>query len=190
MKKLLFILSTVATLSASAQKEITWQKPEFYSANQAGLLEGAAGSAFLVQTINGFAYKSWAAGLGVGIDKYKERSIPIFIQVSRKISNNKMPFYLYADGGINLLWPQPEESQWQGWHNRNNKGGLYFDGGLQYQYAVSSRQAILVSFGYSEKRYSWHTSIPAYCIDGSCPAQTNSWYYTCRRIAIKAGWKF
>ena len=190
MKKLIFILSTIATLSVSAQTEITRQKPVFYSANQAGLLEGAAGSSFLVQTVNGFSYRGWAAGLGVGIDKYKERSIPVFLQLKRKVFKSKLPLYIYADGGINLLWPLPEESQWQGWQNSDNKKGLYLDGGMQYQWAISRRQAILLSVGYSEKRYSWQISNPVYCIDGTCPEQTNSWYYTYRRIAIKAGWKF
>jgi len=189
MKHLLFFAAMLATLAAPAQSTVIKDRPVFYSANQVGLLEGPAGSAFLAQTVNGVQCKGWSAGLGVGIDKYRERSISAFLQVRRSILK-KQPLFLYADVGANILWPLAAEVEWQNWQNRKNKPGIYLDGGVQYQWKIRQRQAVLFSLGYSEKRYSWQTSVPSFCIDGTCPDQKNSWYYTFRRIAVKVGWKF
>ena len=190
MRYIVFFLCMLMSCGGAAQRNLLKVKPVFYSANQVGLLEGDAGSAFMVQTVNGVAYKSWAAGVGIGLDKYRDRSIPLFLQVKKSVFEKKLPLFLYADIGINMLWRTKDERGWQSWQNRNDNVGLYFDGGAQYQWAITQRQAILFSVGYSEKQYSSETYVPAPCINGPCPEQHNTWHFTYRRIAIKAGWKF
>lgn len=186
MKTVFLIAACCLSLSALAQDSTRLQMPRFFSATQAGLLEGEAGSSFLVQTVNGLSFKNWSAGVGAGIDKYADRSIPLFLHLQRKVlPQKKLPLYFYADGGVNIPWPQGD---WKSaWTNRKYQLGLYADGGVQYQWAFRKKGSFLFSLGYSEKRYSWEEQVQSFCIDGSCPDRINKFWFTNRLIALKAG---
>lgn len=189
MKKIVFLFCMVAALKLTAQRGDTAfnPKPFFYSANQIGLLEGSRGSAFLLQTVNGVQHRNWGLGLGVGIDKYGSRSIPVFLAIQRRLPAKRLPIFVYADAGLNIPWLYNAQTQWV---NSNTKNGLYFDGGLQYHWLMQKRKGLIFSLGYTEKRYREDQTTPVACITTPCPELKNTWWYTYRRIAAKAGWRF
>ena len=62
---MLFILLVTRTVISVAQQKGTAATCQFHSINSIGLMEGSAGSAFQLQTINGAQYKSGLAELAL-----------------------------------------------------------------------------------------------------------------------------
>jgi hypothetical protein len=163
------------------------QNGRFHSINQAGLLEGEKGGAFQLQTINGMQYKSWFAGLGFGLDYYRFRSLPLFIDLRKSFD----PFFVYLDGGIHFIWlSDKEKNDYPGSFSK----GFYGDLGGGYALKLSKKTVILFSAGYNYKR-SLRTQkfSTEYCpFAGPCNANYNyiRSAYEMSRFNIKAGIQF
>ena len=148
----LFLLLTFAGDTAAQQKKPAslWR---FHSINSIGLLEGEAGSAFQLQTINGVQYKSWFAGAGVGLDYYRFRGVPVFLDIRKMFPLKTNTFFVYGDIGIHAGWLTEKQK------NSNNyvaaltdfNNGLYTDAGAGYQICLGKKGALLISAGYSFK---------------------------------------
>src|SRR3712207_6342004 len=74
----------------------------FSSIIQLGLLEGSQGSAFHAQVVNGLRWNTWFAGVGVGLDRYRMRSAPLFFDLRKELSREANAPFLYADIGWNF----------------------------------------------------------------------------------------
>ena len=83
MKKNLFLISVflLVQLICVAQKT----KPKFASINQFGIAWGASDDALQLQTVNGAVYKTFFTGLGIGLDYYWERTVPVFIDLRKDV---------------------------------------------------------------------------------------------------------
>src|SRR5687767_9636251 len=77
------------------------QKLKFHSANSVGMSIGQAGVFTLFQSVNGFEYKKWFAGIGAGHDSYYYRSFPVFVELKRFL-DRKENFIVYGDIGYNI----------------------------------------------------------------------------------------
>lgn len=162
----------------------------FNSVNQVGVLTGERGSSFLAQTINGIRYKTWFAGVGVGLDFYKTRGIPLFLDIRKYILNKPATPFIYADGGIHYSWPTEKDKE-AGWNvTRKFNNGLYYDFGLGYKAPINQKHAFLLSVGYSVKKIEETNTSIFYC--PQCPNQESveRFNYTFNRLSIKAGWQF
>src|SRR5579862_3368717 len=95
---LVFMLIGMIKMSSAQQKSLP-AKWQFNSINSVGLLEGETGSAFQLQTINGAQYKSWFAGMGLGLDFYRIRSIPLFADIRKEFGKGNNKLLVYADIG-------------------------------------------------------------------------------------------
>ncbi len=194
MKKViinLFLLFSVVYCSAqkdsSSLKEAAKKKYVFHSINQIGIVEGAAATKPLLQTVNGIQLERWFAGIGTGIDYYAYRTIPLFLDVRRNLSNKRMTPFAYADVGMNFPWtPGRVKDEW---FSSKFKNGYYYDLGIGYTIGTKNSGGFLISLGYSEKQYSEIRENPSIY---SFPSPTNrtKFNYQLRRISIKAGWKF
>ena len=154
---------------------------------QGGLLEGETGSAFQLQAINGVRHKTWAAGVGAGLDYYHARSVPLFLNLRKTFGSGKAPF-LYVSGGYNFPWLRVQDKEW---NYQSAKTGLYYDAGIGYQLPVLKNSALLFSAGYSVKEYSTKAySDVVIAIYPSPPSDARTFDYTLRRISIKAGLRF
>jgi hypothetical protein len=171
-----------------AQQESPVGKWRFQSINNVGLLEGQAGSAFQLQTINGAAYHSWFAGLGIGLDYYKLRTIPFFLDFRKEFGQSNQKFFLYADGGISFSWVT--NMQKLGYVDEQFSNGFYDDLGLGYKTVLGKNNALLLSLGYSFKKITDTYSTPYYGIDFP-PTYPKEWVnYNLNRLTIKLGWSF
>jgi len=200
-KKYLLLLFPACLIIGFCTAQQQKGKPalQFHSINQIGLLNGQTGSAFQIQTINGLGYKSWFAGIGAGIDYYRFRGIPLFLDIRKTFGHAKNKLFVYGDGGIHFNWATDKEKNSSGVQDRISNG-LYLDGGLGYHIYINRSNALLISLGYSYKKITDRTPIIYYypldyypSIAGVYPPQepqTNKLNYSLNRISIKLGWEF
>ena len=160
----------------------------FQSVVQAGLLEGSIGPSWNIQTINGMHYQSWFAGLGVGLDHYSMRTIPVFIDLRKEFFHKRRTPFLYADGGIHFDWLKNREKP--GWGSSDYNRGLYYDIGGGYKIGFGKRDALLVSAGYTLKKLREERTSVVQCIAPPCNPSTDYYSYTFSRLTFKVGWQF
>ncbi|MFI5151955.1 MAG: hypothetical protein ACHQET_01395 [Chitinophagales bacterium] len=88
---ILFCLLQEKSLAQEKTADKAWV---FHSYNQIGLLEAETGSAFQIQSVNGMQYKSWFGGIGVGLDYYRFRSIPFFLDLRKSFQSDGNGLFL------------------------------------------------------------------------------------------------
>ena len=95
-KEIVLVLAVFCNCSSLFAQKKEWK---FGSQNYAGITEGESGTGLQLQTINGFRYKTWFTGVGTGIDYYFQRSIPLFLSVSKFLAPGKLPLYFVENRG-------------------------------------------------------------------------------------------
>lgn len=184
MKKWMNLFLLLAGLQAAAQP-----KTFLYDGRvQAGLLEGEAGSAFQLQTVQGVQWRTWSAGVGAGLDYYHARSFPLFLELRKLLDKGKQAAFVYADGGYNFPWLTPAQKEWS---VATTSGGLYADAGIGYQIPVLKKSLLFFAAGYSQKNYSTRNVYPVMIdIYPPPPPSTYKMEYQLRRLSIKTGLRF
>ena len=187
-KKLFAIVFLFGIFHCSAQQNNANHLFQFHSINNVGLLEGQAGSAFQLQTINGVQHQSWFAGIGVGLDYYRYRTIPLFIDVRKEFGEKKNKFFVYADAGINFSWVTDKQKMLYA-TNDKFKNGFYFDAGAGYKISVNKNNSLLLSVGYSFKKVE-EDNITYFITPGWPIISPEKYDYSLNRLVIKIGWEF
>jgi hypothetical protein len=189
MKKLLYILVFITignSRSADAQCNC-----KFSSQQYVGLLEGEKGSAFQLQTVNGLKYKTWFTGIGVGLDYYTFRSVPVFLSVNKEFLIGRNSIYVLLDAGYNIPWYKREEGRGNNFISSDFSGGLYWSGGVGYKISVNkNRDAVLLNLGYSFKRMQESQEMPVFCINPPCKSSFEKYDYKLNRLSLKLGYQF
>ena len=196
MKKLITVCCMLCFTHVYAQDNNVTDKKQiipaikFHSTVQFGLLEGEAPSAFQIQTINGIQYKTWYAGIGVGIDNYKFRTIPLFADIQKNILNKPITPYVFTDIGIQFPWLRNDQKSQIAQSNFNN--GFYFNFGAGYKINLIKNNALLFNTAFSLKQFSNNYSTIYPCDFGPCSEQDYSQHfkYTLRRLSLQIGWLF
>jgi hypothetical protein len=186
----LIFLVCIIISNCDAQKNNPGSLWQFHSINQVGLLEGQAGSAFQAQTINGAGYKSWFAGVGVGLDDYKYRTIPLFFDVRKEFGKSDNKFFIYADAGIHFSWVTDKQKMPYVGDDRFNNG-FYSDAGMGYKIVLSKNNFLLMDIGYSFKKLkeTYKPPIFSYGME-ALYGQEEQNNYNLNRLSIKIGWEF
>lgn len=172
----IFSISLLLQLSVMAQKTPV----KYNGIVQAGLLHGAMEPSWQLQMINGIKFKTFAFGIGVGLDHYYFKTVPVFVDVRKNIFDKTNTPFVYADLGTNF---PTEKNSSDMWRDRDFEKGSYYDLGFGHLWGMNKGGAFMVSIGYTQKRitenslYSW---APRY----------ESIDYTLRRLSIKAGLSF
>lgn len=186
---LLFLLPVIGFAQVKQQQEKI--KPfRFETIVQTGLLAGGSAESFALQTVNGFRYQKWFAGIGTGLDFYRQRSIPLFADVRYDFTTKRKTFFLYSDAGINFAWTKNKDQQ----NIVDQSPGLFTDAGIGLKITTKKQDAFLISAGYSHKQlnetqrgFNWR-SWPGWPVDG---AETfYRYHYRYNRIAVKIGFVF
>jgi hypothetical protein len=185
----LFFLVMVSTSCYSQEKPS--EKPlMFHSINQVGLLDGSTGTYFQMQSVNGFQYKKWFAGIGAGLDYYRYRSFPLFADVRRQFGNPNKSFFIYADAGVHFIWVRTQDKKAY-YFNADDQfiNGFYCDAGLGYQLKLKTGSALLFSAGFSYKKVTEKlTNLQNFT--NLIPAPNTDWYdYYLNRLTLKIGFQ-
>ena len=173
-------------INAAAAQEQKLEKVSFRSINLVGAVTGTQRDAPIIQTINGFALKTWSTGIGVGIDGYSERSIPLFIDVRKSFGNGFNKAFVYVDGGINFAWPnfiQRENSSFPNYEQPS----WYYDTGLGWKIPLGTKSAFLLSGGFTLKQLKGERSAYGPGIGGRFHEYKQKFENTYRRISVKIG---
>jgi hypothetical protein len=186
MKRTLIAAVTIFLTHIGYSQKSNPHKLSFSSINQAGVATGAQRDAIIFQTINGVALKDWSAGIGVGIDGYSERSIPLFIDLRKSFgSGNNIPF-VYVDGGINFGWLnfiQRESSSFPEY----KQPSWYYDTGLGWKIPLGTKTAFLLTAGYSLKQLNGDRRAFGPVMGGQITEYREKFENTYRRLIIKLG---
>jgi hypothetical protein len=159
-------------------------KLRFESTAQIGFVEGQMGTSAQLQLVNGIRFKYFSAGIGVGLDYYAMRSIPLFIDLKKDIlKNGKSPF-IYADAGVNFPW-KTRSFEWVS----DTDAGIFYELGVGHRFPVKSH-AIMLSLGYSFKSYAHEEVQEVWCLVPPCPVITQHFDFKLRRLSVKAGFSF
>jgi len=159
----------------------------FSSIEQGGVLRGPYSSYFQAQTINGISYKTWYAGVGAGLDFYRYKGVPIFLDVRKHFSKGKFSPFVYADGGIHLA--RMNNTKFVSMTTKYNNG-FYSDVGFGYKFNFVRRNGLSLSAGYSYKRVVYR-QILNYC--PSCDRQYLNVYqysFDLNTLSLKMGLQF
>ena len=144
------IIVVIISANCFAQQKSADKPFQFHSINNVGLLEGQAGSALQLQTINGVQHRSWFAGIGVGLDYYRYRTIPLFVDVRKEFGKSKNKFFIYADAGMNFYWMRDKDVK-QFYISDKLRNGFYSEAGTGYKCILNASLSLLFSCGYSYK---------------------------------------
>jgi hypothetical protein len=193
MKKIIFlVIGSVTTFSVHccAQQKTAGGIIKFHSFNTIGLMEGQAGSAFQLQAVNGLQYKSWFYGIGVGLDYYRLRTIPLFADVRKEFGKTDNKFFVYADAGANFYWKRDKDVK-QFYIDDKFKNGFYGEAGLGYKLNLNRKLRLAFSAGYSYKKLTeegynfWND--PGF---PNAPYPIEKINYNLNRLAFKIGIEF
>lgn len=184
LKTKMFCCLVILSISFAASSQ---QKIKFSSFNTAGVSVGKSGSFGVVQTVNGVKYKEWFAGIGLGIDYYKNRTIPLFIDVRRDLLKENV--FAFADLGYNFPQHNNPGKEISYYSTYDFSGGFYSEVGIGYKMRLMGKRSLLVTSGYSYKTLSNKVGTVNPCLIGPCPVSYNTYWYSYGTILFKAGFQ-
>jgi hypothetical protein len=160
----------------------------FSSINQAGVLNGAKGAYYQLQTINGIRYKTWFAGLGAGAENYYHSGYVLFFDVRKFLLNKSQTPFVYADFGVHLV--QDKVHQVNTWYENRYHNGLFAEGGIGYKFGFFGKDRWVISAGYSYK-YVKYDQVPlSTCQTQRCYESYFTYKNYLHRYAMKLGFQF
>ncbi|HLY68428.1 MAG TPA: hypothetical protein VKR53_01795 [Puia sp.] len=187
-KIMLCLLIQAAVTVINAQQPQNHNAWWFRSIDNLGLAAGQKNTALVMQTTGGFQHKSLFAGVGAGLDYYGFLSVPLFVDLRMYLSPNKNAFFIYEDGGVNIIWQKKSiENFTSGYHHNH---GYYNDFGAGYKFHLKDRTSVILSGGYTYKRISESVSNQECPFAGPCYLQKDKYIYDLSRLIFKIGLEF
>jgi hypothetical protein len=171
-------------------------KLRFHSINNVGLLEGGSDESLQLQTINGVQYRSFFGGVGIGMDNYYFKTIPLFADLRKDLFSKKQTPFIYLDLGASIPWDKTTSEN--KWNISHFKTGFLYDMGIGYTLPIKGRWAVNASAGFSQKflnetRESFYwiwNDFPPYTPPANANRDTSYYNYTMRRFSFKIGISF
>ncbi|GAA0528936.1 LSm family protein [Chitinophaga japonensis] len=150
-----------------------------FSRDEGAVLRAVAGYRFAWQ---------WQAGIGIGLDDYELRSVPVFADIRYDFSRKTHSLFLYAGAGISMPWPSGEQKI--GNEDPEQKiPGLYVHAGLGHKIRLRNNNSLHLSAGYSYA--SMTTKYPIRDWRTGEPLGTYTTYnYSYNRVTITLGYSF
>lgn len=155
MKKISLIMALLLANHIYAQK--TKQPSTLYVTPQVGLLNGDNAVSAQVVLSGGMKTRTWSYGIGAGIDYYKVRSAPFFVELKKDFGSKEKPLFAYLQLGANIAWPLQSDyrenfySSWFGNTTTRFQNGMYRELGIGYTGWYTKKKGIWISLGYSTK---------------------------------------
>lgn len=174
------IIAAMISFSVSAQNA----KYKFHSLNSGGIVVGESNVNSIFQTVNGIEFLKWFSGIGVGVDNYNYKTLPLFFDARRSFGKKNKGFF-YADLGYNLPLKNTPGKEVGYYNTYNFKGGLYTDIGIGYKTKFIKRSSLLFSLGHSYKQLQTQIGITPACLE--CQPDLHKYDFGYGRIILKTG---
>ena len=189
----LFVVLTGTALVTNAQAANQEQSAKkgcscsFSSINQAGFLIGSKVPAYQFQSINGIKYKTWFAGVGVGMENYFRAGIPVFFDVRKFLLKKSAAPFLYADVGVHIV--RDKNDRLNQWYENQYHNGAYAEAGVGYKFGFSGKDRWLISAGYSYKYVKYQNLYLGGCQTARCYENYYTYKNYLHRYAMKLGFQ-
>lgn len=186
MKTILFVLFLFPIVSFAQQKK----KCDCYW--NTTLEAGAAGGEKEVKPLftlsSGWSVRNFHAGIGLGLDYYRFRSVPLFADTRFYLDKRKKGL-LYARAGYNFPFSNESEiNNWGPMTTNEFNGGFYMDAGVGHTIVTGKLNRLFISAGYSHKAISNRIGFTYPCLIPPCPENFETYKYSMGRIIAKLGW--
>jgi hypothetical protein len=187
MKSTWLIIAVLFPVVSFSQESLS--KSRFNMVTSVGVVAGESTAKPLFQLVSGFSYDRWFTGIGIGLDQYKFKSIPLFADW-RMHFGKKRSGYVYANGGYNFAYNNKSDND--NFYKTTDRfyGGFYMDAGLGYRIRLSSLHRLLLSAGYSQKNIINKIGYTYPCFVAPCPEEVYNYRYNPGRIITKLSWEF
>ena len=140
----------------------------------------------MFQTVNGITKDRSFLGLGVGLDYYQIRSIPLHLDYRWNFSANRNTPFLFAGGGLDFAWFNANQKVEM--EVSSSSPGYYYDLGAGWKLSGKNRTAFVLSAGYSAKQVRYKT--PFYSIFAAPQMEgesLNRFNMIFRRVSVRIG---
>ena len=184
MKKFLIIISTILFAYTCVHSQSV--KPRFKSINATGIALGESHPKILFQTVNGLKYKDWFAGVGIGLDEYEIKSLPLFADLRMDFGKEKKGF-IYGDIGYNFFLEDKSREHVFSGSESSYKGGVYTDIGIGVRANLFKKVKMVFSLGHSYKTIKETRVVEMWCLFPPCPASVDRYTYNYGRLNLKVG---
>jgi hypothetical protein len=181
----IFFIALLNSFSANAQKK----KIKFDSINQFGIVGGESGMSSAFQTINGIKFSNWFSGIGVGVDNYRYKTLPLFID-GRRYFDDENKAFVYADLGYNFPLKNKPGKEIPYYSSYDFTGGIYTDIGIGLQFPLNKKSSFLFSIGYSYKKIQNKIGVYICPFIGPCFVDYSKYDLEYGRMVLKAGLEF
>jgi hypothetical protein len=163
-------------------------KPRFRSLNVAGAAIGVSQPKLLFQSVNGVKYQEWFAGIGIGLDEYEIKSLPLFLDIRMDFGEKKKGF-IYGDIGYNFFLEDKLENFIYPGMKTTWKGGIYSDVGVGLRTVFIKKVNMIFSLGHSYKNMK-KTEVTKICLMvPPCYEDISRERYNYGRLNLKVGWE-
>ncbi len=131
---------------------------------QAGLINGGTETNYALQTIHGVTKGNWMLGLGAGLDRYVQQSIPLVVHGQYAFGKQKSKGFLYGQAGPQIpvatgFW----KDSFNGFNQYQLKTGWLAESGVGYAINLGNQKNLLFSLGYSIKQARYNEQIFRVC---------------------------
>lgn len=158
MKPLILILlcCIATTCSIQAQKKES-TKYKFLAIPNFQVLNGAEATSSSIHLYAGLANTHNHFTIGVGIDYYRFRTVPLMLDYKHFFGNKQNKVFAYSSIGYSIPWLLEEQKYrfWNGWGGMGNLGeyssGLAYQFGIGYAILNKKQKGFLLNVGMNSK---------------------------------------
>lgn len=187
MKKIVFILfSGLFFFYSAVAQEV---KPRFSSMNSIGFAAGQSPPDIILETVNGIKFSDWFTGVGIGVDYYRYKTLPLFMDGRWFFGDDKNGF-IYGDMGYNFPMKNKPGKEINYYNSYHFNGGVYTGIGIGYQAPLYKKSSVLFSLGYSYKKMETKIGVNVCPFTGPCYVDYSKYDYSFGRVMVKAGLVF
>jgi hypothetical protein len=149
--------------------------------------ETETGTAF--QTVNGIRFSNWFSGIGIGVDNYHYKTLPLFFDVRWYFGSEKK-VCVYGDLGYNFpMKNKPgKEMRYYYYDNYHFKGGIYSELGIGFKTKFIKKSSILFGFAYGNKQLQSQIGVIPTCV--GCDPYSYNYKLDYESVLLKTGIEF
>ncbi|MFT3949101.1 MAG: hypothetical protein QM763_19205 [Agriterribacter sp.] len=185
MLRILLIILLLTWYNKCVKAQIVYRSYNFI-----GVVAGEAKSAYQVLTTHGIQHRSWYAGIGAGIDDYRNRTVPLFVSIVKQVlPQNNM--FVNINAGTQFIWGKNERHTL--WNAVDSKAfpGFLGEAGIGYRLPVGKDgQGMMFGTYYSYKSFREKFTVVGICNNPPCENMTEYIDSKFNRWAFKVGFVF